>query len=279
MSCPALHDTVQHVGDSRDFIETFAKGLAVIQAFSETSPALTITDVAQRTGLSRAAARRFLLTLETLGFAERLDGRTFTLTARVLLLGNAYLSSMPMWRFAEPVLSQMVEDIGETCSISVLDGTEVVYVLRIPVHRILDRISTIGSRLPAYCTSMGRLLLAYLPDAALDTYFVRTPLLPYTARTLTDEGALRASLLMIRRQGYAWLNGEMSVNLNGLAVPIYDRHGRVMAALNVSIRRPDVDPDHLLRTIVPYMRRAAQQISSSTMIACGQLEQASASAL
>lgn len=275
MSCPALHDSVQLAAGSRDFVETFAKGLAVIQAFSETSPALTVSDVAQRTGLSRAAARRFLLTLETLGFAQRLDGRTFALTARVLQLGNAYLSSMPMWQFAEPVLSQIVEDIGETCSISVLDDTEVVYVLRIPVHRILDRISTVGSRLPAYCTSMGRLLLAHLPPILIDAYFERTPLLPYTARTVTDEQALRTQFQTIRRQGYAWLKGEMSLDLNGLAVPIHDRHGRVMAALNVSIRRPDVDPEHLLHTIVPYMRRAAQQISSSTMIASGRLQRSS----
>lgn len=253
-------------GCPRDFIAAFGKGLAVIQAFSESTPALTLSGVAQRTGLTRATARRFLLTLESLGFAERLDGKLFVLTPRVLLLGHAYLSSMPMWRFAEPVLERLVEDIGETCSLSVLDGTEVVYVLRIPVHRVLNRISTVGSRLPAYCTSMGRLLLSSLPEDKLDAYLAQTAFIGYTDKTVADPLALRRHLALVRRTGYAWVSGEMEEHINGLAVPVHDANGKVIAALNVSVRRPEVDAEAFLRRTLPTLRRAAQRLSNSMIV-------------
>lgn len=268
-SGPALTFTESRVSpqsEAREFVTTFANGLAVIQAFSDEFPALTLSEVAQRTGLTRASARRYLHTLETLGFAERGANRTFVLSPKVLTLGHAYLTSMPMWRFAEPVLEQLVEQLGETCSLSMLDDVDVIYVLRIPVRRILDRISTVGSRLPAYCTSMGRLLLAALSDRELDHYLETTTRIPYTDKTLVHADDLRAHLEQVRRLGYAWVSGEVAEHISGLAVPVYDKNARVIAALTVSVRRTHIDSVAFIQRTLPALRKAANRLSSSMIV-------------
>lgn len=249
---------------SRDLISGFANGLKVIQAFSDEAPKLTLGDVARRTGLSRASARRLLLTLVSQGFAERIEqDRYFVLTPKVLLLGNAYLSSNPMWRFAEPVLEQLVRAIGETCSLSVLDGHDAVYVLRIPVRRVQDRVSTVGSRLPAYCTSMGRMLLAMLPEPTLDRYLEEARLVPYNATTVVDKARLRGALETIREEGHAWVAGEVQEGVQGLAVPVFDAQGRAIAALTVSVNQPGMDGPAFIRRALPELKRAATRLSSS----------------
>jgi len=250
----------------RDLISAFAKGLAVIQAFSDKAPELTLTAVAQRAGITRASARRLLLTLVDQGFAERVDDRLFSLTPKVLLLGNAYLSSMPMWRFAEPVLEELVGDIGETCSLSVLDGNEVVYVLRIPVRRVMDRVSTVGTHLPAYCTSMGRLLLAWLPEARLERYFTEVTLEPHTAATIVSRRGLESALREVRQLGYAWVSGEMEADIKGLAVPVCDSRGNAIAALAVSVNRTGVERAAFVRRTLPGLKRAAARLSSSMLV-------------
>lgn len=253
---------------SRDYISGFANGLKVIQAFSDEAPRLTLGDVAKRTGLTRASARRLLLTLVSQGFAERIEqDKYFVLTPKVLLLGNAYLSSNPMWRFAEPVLEQLVRAIGETCSLSVLDKHDAVYVLRIPVRRVQDRVSTVGSRLPAYCTSMGRMLLAALPGPTLDRYMEEVRLVPYNAATLVDKSRLRSELETIRKEGYAWVAGEVQEGVQGLAVPVFGAQGRPIAALAVSINQPGLDGPAFIRRVLPEVKRAASRLSSSIVMA------------
>lgn len=146
-------------GDS--YVRSFARGLEVIRSFSQKAPTQTLSEVAQRTGLTRAGARRILLTLQALGYVDS-DGRQFRLTPRILDLGFAYLSSMPFWSLAEPEMESLADEIGESCSAAVLEGTDVVYVLRVHTHKIMRTSLGVGSRLPAYCTALGRVLLAGL---------------------------------------------------------------------------------------------------------------------
>ena len=251
---------------ARHFIGAFGKGLAVIRAFGEGYAMLTLSQVAERTGLTRAGARRYLLTLEALGYAAQ-DGRHFHLTPKVLSLGYAYLSSMPLWSFAEPILERLVEDLNETCSLSVLDDTEIVYVLRIPVHRILSTGVTVGSRLPAYCNSMGRVLLGGLNEAQLEGYFERVELKALTSRTVTQAAKLRRIIATDRVQGYSWVSGEMQEHIAGLSVPVLDPRGRIIAAINASVNRPDVAEKALIARTLPRLKRAAQQMGASVAIA------------
>jgi IclR family pca regulon transcriptional regulator len=253
------------VQPARHFIGAMAKGLAVIRAFGEGYAVLTLSQVAERTGLTRAGARRYLLTLQELGYAGQ-EGRSFFLTPKVLSLGYAYLSSMPLWSFAAPILERLVEDIGETCSLSVLDDTELVYVLRIPVHRILDAGVNVGTRLPTYCNSMGRVLLGGLNESQLEDYFSRVELKPFTSRTVTDPAKLRRIIAADRAKGHSWASGEMQEHITGLSVPVLDPQGRVVAALNVSVNKPDVSEKTLMARTLPRLKRAAQQMSASVAI-------------
>lgn len=253
-------------GRERHFINGLAKGLAVIQAFNDEARALTLSEAAARTGLTRAAARRILMTLEDLGFAARHGERHFVLTPRVLSLGYAYLTSMPLWSFAEPVLESLVEELGETCSIGVLDGTELVYVVRIPVHRTLSQGVTIGSRFPLHCHSAGRILLTGLTPVQLDAYFAHAQLRAYTARTITDAPRLRRAIADTARKGYAWVQGEMEEPISGLSVPIYQPDGHVLAALNVSFTRNNATEASAQRTMLPKVRRAAERLNASLSV-------------
>jgi IclR family pca regulon transcriptional regulator len=175
---------------SSEYVQSFARGLAVIRAFGPGAKTMTLTEVAQKTGLTRAGARRILLTLQTLGYVA-LEGRSFSLTPRVLDLGYSYLSSMPLWDVAQPIMEDLVDRVHESVSASVLDGSEIVYVLRVPTHRIMTIGLSIGSRLPAYCTSMGRVLLGALPEEELDRTLSGTKLAALTRHTVTDPKQLR----------------------------------------------------------------------------------------
>ncbi|NYT25098.1 helix-turn-helix domain-containing protein [Alcaligenaceae bacterium] len=248
---------------TRYFVGAFAKGLTVIRAFGEGATSLTLSEVAARTGMTRAGARRFLLTLEDLGYVRRENERYFCLTPKVLSLGYAYLSSLPLWSFAEPVLETLVEEVGETSSIVVLDDVEIVYVWRVAVHRILSQDTTIGTRRPAYCNSMGRVLLSSLNESQLKHYFSHTQLRPYTKSTITDEKLLREELERVRVQRYAWVQGEMEPHISGLSVPVFDADNRVCAALNVSFNRLPLDRDHIVQTVLPRLSAAAQRLTSS----------------
>ncbi|OZI38087.1 IclR family transcriptional regulator [Bordetella genomosp. 10] len=247
------------------FINSLAKGLAVIQAFNNEARALTLSEAAARTGLTRAAARRVLLTLVELGFASRHGDRHFALTPRVLALGYAYLSSMPLWSFAEPVLEGLVADLGETCSIAAMDGHQLIYVVRIPVHRTLVQDVSIGSRIPLYCHSAGRVLLSGYTPEQLDDYLAQANLLPLTRYTNTDRASLRAIVGDVRRRGYAWTSGEVEEGTCGLSVPIFQQ-GRLIAALNVSRMSAKAAEEDWLTRYLPSLKRAAAQLSSALSV-------------
>ncbi len=243
------------------FVQSLERGLAVIRAFSPEEPELTLSDVARRTGLTRAAARRFLLTLGDLGYV-RSDGKRFTLTPRVLELGYAYLSSLSLPEIAEPHLERLAAEVRESSSVSVLDGDEIVYVGRVPTSRIMRVSINVGTRFPAYATSMGRVLLAALTEAELDAYLARAELEPLTARTLTDAGALRAELDRIRAQGWALVDQELEEGLRSVAAPVRGREGTVVAAVNVSAHASRASREAVRKTLLPPLLATAARIES-----------------
>jgi len=243
-----------------NYVQSFARGLSVIRSFSSSAPSQTLSDVARHTGLTRAGARRILLTLAQLGYVEA-EGRQFRLTPRILDLGFAYLSSLPLWNLAEPVMEALVEEVKESCSAAVLDGADIVYVLRVPTHKIMSINLGTGSRLPATCTSMGRVLLAGLPQEDCRQRLQAAPRQAFTARTLTAPEALEAAIVDVRRQGWCLVDQELEDGLVSLAAPIVDRAGRTIAALNISGQTHRTPPALLQAQFLPLLRNAAQQIS------------------
>lgn len=242
-----------------DFVQSLERGLAVIKAFGPDRSRLTLTEVAQATGLARAVARRFLLTLADLGYV-RTDGREFSLRPRVLELGYAYLSGLSLTEIALPHVEELVSRVRESSSISVLDGNEIVYVVRVPTSRIMTVTIAIGTRFPAYCTSMGRVLLAAKSGEELDRYMADVDLVAHTRNTVTDPRRLREVLAEVRRLGYALVKQELEDGLASIAVPIRDGSGAVVAAMNVSANALRVDPASLVRDVLPLLREAAAQI-------------------
>lgn len=245
-------------GDS--YVQSFARGLSVIRSFSASAPSQTLTEVAHRTGLTRAGARRILLTLETLGYVEA-QGRQFRLTPKILDLGFAYLSSLPLWNLAEPAMEALVGELKESCSAAVLDGTDIVYVLRIPTRKIMSINLGIGSRLPAWCTSLGRMLLAGLGDAEVEAKLRASRIERHTAHTVTDLAQLKAQVAQARAQGWCLVNQELEEGLVSLAAPIVDRSGRTLAAINVSGQANRTPPEEMLRRFLPRLQQAAAEIS------------------
>lgn len=242
-------------------VQSLARGLAVIRAFDADHPELTLSDVARLTGLTRAAARRFLLTLVDLGYV-RTDGRLFSLTARVLQLGYAYLSSMSLAEVAQPHLERLSAEVHESSSVSVLDGGDVVYVARVAVSRIMTVAITVGTRFPAYATSMGHVLLSGLSDDALKSTVDTTNLVRLTARTITEPAALLAEIAAVRQQGWALVDQELEDGIRSVAVPIHDRTGRVVAAMNVSTHAARTTTATVRTTILPTLRAAAARIEA-----------------
>jgi IclR family pca regulon transcriptional regulator len=216
-----------------DFVQSLERGLAVVRVFDAEHRELGLSEVARAAGLTRAAARRFLLTLVKLGYMNFSDGR-FSLTPRVLELGYAYLSSLTLPEVAQPHMEVLVAKVNESSSVSVLDGTEIVYVARVPTRRIMSITLSVGTRLPAYATSMGRVLLAGLPDEQLQERLKRIEVKPLTPYTVKDKPALRKLLAAVRLQGYAAVDQELEEGLRSLAVPIRNASGDVVAALTLS---------------------------------------------
>lgn len=210
---------------SDSYVQSFARGLSVIRAFNAERPAQTLSEVAEATGLTRAGARRILLTLVSLGYVS-FEGRLFRLTPKILDLGFAYLTSMPFWNLAEPVMEELVQTVHESCSASVLDGTEIVYVLRVPTQKIIALNLSVGSRLPAFCTSMGRVLLSGLPEERLDIVLRESDRRARTQRTVTDVDALKAIVAGVRQQGWALVDQELEEGLISLSTPIRNRGRR-----------------------------------------------------
>lgn len=244
-----------------DFVQSLSRGLDVIRAFGPDHQKMTLSEVARTTELSRAAARRFLLTLAALGYV-RTDGRSFSLTPRVLELGYAYLSALSLTEVAQPHVEDLVERVHESSSVAVLDEDDVVYVVRVPTHRIMTVSISVGTRFPAYATSMGRVLLANLPGEQLDRYLSRVVLASLTKRTVTDPAKFRRILEQVRAQGFVTTDQELEHGLRSAAAPIHDRAGTVVAAINTSVQAPRVTMEQLRRDLVPEVVATARAIET-----------------
>ena len=248
--------------DSEAFVRTFARGLKVIEVLGQVPGGQTLAQVADGVALPRTVVRRFLLTLIDLSFV-RTDGKRYWLTPRVLRLGLSYLSSLPYWHDAQPALEELRARIGQSCALSVLDGEELVYVQRQHAKRILPMSPSLGSRLPAHAVSMGRVLLAGLSDEELVGYLDAAKLLRLTSATVTDRGRLHEAILAARAQGWAWVEGELDESICGLAVPVRDRSGATMAALNVSLPAGEYTQQAASAQFLPELRNTAARLRAS----------------
>jgi len=258
-AAPLASKLDQFSGDP-NFMTSLARGLLVIQAFSQQSLHLSISQLSKRTGLSRASVRRCLHTLSKLGFAGTDDGRNFSLRPRVLALGHSYLSSMPLATVAQPVLEHLSHILHESCSIALLDGVDIIYVARANVTRIMAIDLGVGTRLPAFCTSIGRVLLANLPPEEMEALLSRVEFTRYTDRTVTSVDKLRQVLLAVRRDGYAIVDQELELGLRSMAVPVQNPMGRVVAAMNVGAHGQRVSVQDMQTRFLPYLRAAAQEL-------------------
>jgi IclR family transcriptional regulator, pca regulon regulatory protein len=243
------------------FVQSLERGLAVVRAFSADAPELTLSDVARRTGLTRAAARRFLLTLVDLHYVHT-DGHVFWLSPRVLELGYAYLSSLSLPEVAEPHLERLVAHVHESSSVSVLDGEDVVYVARAAVSRIMTVSINVGTRFPAHAASMGRVLLAGLPEAELERRLAEIRFEPRTPRAIADMASLRAELGRVREQGFALVDQELELGLRSIAVAIRDRAGTPVAAMNLSTHAARRSIDAMRRELLPPLRETAARVEA-----------------
>jgi IclR family transcriptional regulator, pca regulon regulatory protein len=240
----------------RSYVESLARGLKVMRAFREQSDRLTLADVSRLTGLSRATVRRSLLTLEALGYAVS-SGRYFSLSPQVLTLAQAYLSSSPVPRVAQSFLERVSEQLGESCSLSILHHDEVIYIARSTRKRIGSLHRDVGTHLPAHCTSMGRVLLAALSDKELDAFLAKAHLESFTRYTITDKNELRAVLEKVKRNNYCVVDEELEIDLRTLAIPIQNASGRVIAAMNVGARASQTNRKQILDVFLPVLRDAA----------------------
>ena len=256
---PPLASLDEFHGDP-NFMMSLARGLLVIQAFSERRLQLSISQLSKRTTLSRASVRRCLHTLSKLGFAGTDDGRSFYLRPRVLALGHSYLSSMPLATAAQPILEHLSQILHESCSIALLDGTEIVYVARAHVTRIMAIDLGVGTRLPAFCTSMGRVLLANLPANELESVLPKIEFKRFTDRTVTSVEKLRQVLAAVKREGHAIIDQELELGLRSMAVPVRNPAGRVVAAINVGAHGQRVSIQDMRTRFLPYLRAAAQEL-------------------
>jgi len=248
-------------GDS-EYVQTLARGLSVIRAFGPNHQRMTLTEVGRRTDLTRAAARRFLLTLRQLGYVKSDDGKFFSLQPQVLDLGYAYLSSTPWWEVAQRYMEEVSASVEESCSAAVLDGKDVVYVARVATRRIMTMTIGIGIHLPAYATSMGRVLLAYQDKEWLDEYFDAADFKPYTDRTVVEKVTLRALLETTRQQGYCIVDQELEYGLRSIAVPLFDRQGKCQAAINVGAHVTRVSKARLTNAVLPILQEASKKITA-----------------
>jgi IclR family pca regulon transcriptional regulator len=242
--------------ESDELVGSFEKGLRVIRAFDSEHASMSLSDVAKRTELSRATARRFLLTLVALGYAELRDKR-FSLRPRVLELGFAYLRSLGLPEVLTPHLRRVSESLDESSSAAVLDAVDVVYIARVPTRRILSVDLGVGARLPAPHSALGRVLLASLSPSACESLLKEVVLTPHTRRSVTSRRELRQILDDVAHSGFCIIDQELEEGLRSLAVPVVDKRGRVVAAMNVSCQANRVALDVIKRTFLPVLREAA----------------------
>jgi IclR family pca regulon transcriptional regulator len=246
---------------SGQYVQSLARGLSVIRAFDSEHSEMTLSDIARRTGLTRATSRRFLLTLVELGYVKT-DDRLFTLTAKVLELGFSYLSALTLPEIAQPHLEFLAATIHESTSASVLDGADIVYVARVPTRRIMSVRINIGTRFPAYATSMGRVLLSTFGPDELDAHLANPDFQSLTSHTITSKSALEKELAKVRKQGWALVDQELEVGLRSIAVPIKHASGTIIAAINVSTTATSHTLESIQEKLLPPLQLAAERISN-----------------
>lgn len=250
-------------GESELFVRTFARGLRVIEVMGESTGRLNIAQISETAELPRTVVRRLLLTLIELGFVKT-DEKSYWLTPKVLRLGMTYLYTLPFWRRSQLELEELGTHIKQSCAISVLDQPDIVYIQRFHSKRILSMSPAIGSRLPAHVVSMGRVMLSGLTDEQLDQYLAKTDLRRLTSRTLVDIDELKRQIVAVRQQGFAWVDGEYDDAICGLAVPVRDREGQVIAALNVSMVSGEFDEKQAIKNFFSPLKLTASRLRADS---------------
>lgn len=254
---------------SRDYVQSLARGLSVLNTFDHDTPQMNLSQVAERTGLTRAAARRLLLTLQHLGYV-RAEGRNFFLSPKVLKLGYSYLDSLNLTDITQPIVEDLSRNLNESCSLAVLDGHDIVYVVRVPVRRIMTVSLGVGARLPAFCASLGRVLLSQLSTAELKQWLSELTPEKYTPHTVVAKEKLRDIIVKTKIAGFCFVDQELELSLCSLAVPVRDLKGRVIAALNISTPyRPDIHSyveKHLLPELLASASKIERAINKSGLV-------------
>jgi len=246
--------------DNRDYVTSLERGLAVLSCFDKNRCKLSLSEVARHTGFARATARRFLHTLHALGYVET-DGKFFWLSPKVLNLGFAYLSSQPLVELIQPYIREVSDNTCESCSVSVLDLPDIVYVARSLTQQIMSVSLHIGTRLPAISTSMGRVLLAALSDTEVESFINSSNIEKYTKHTLTDNTSILHEVKLARNQGYSLVNQELEIGLCSVSVPILNKDGKAVAAINISSQPQKMDKKRLKNDLIPNLQAAARKIS------------------
>jgi IclR family pca regulon transcriptional regulator len=245
--------------ESDSFVRSFARGLRVIEVMGQGSDLHTVASVAAGTGLPRTVVRRILMTLTELGFTAT-DGKNFRLTPKILSLGMSYLTSLPFWGIAQSVLEDLCAEVKESVALSVFDGSNMLIVLRVPSRKVMSLRVGVGTRLPAYATSSGRVLLAGLGDEALEQHLATLAIRRFTAKTPATADAIRDTVLAAREQGCAWADAEFDPAICGLAVPVRDAAGNVAAAVNVNLLSGEMTQAKAMRQYLRPLRAAAEQL-------------------
>lgn len=259
---PAPNEEIASFTGDPNFMTSLARGLAVVRGFSHEQQRLSIAQLSAKTGIPRAAVRRVLYTLGKLGYVASDDGRRFVLQPRLLSLGHAYLSSTPLVTIAQPSLDQVSDAVGESCSLAILEGDDILYVARSVTSRIISITLNVGSRLPAYCTSIGLVLLAALPEKELDAYLKRVQIKRFTPHTPSSAAALRTLLMEVRGNGYAVADQQMEIGVVSVAVPVRDLAGRVVAGINVIGQTGRTSAHVLIERSIAPLTSAAHGLSA-----------------
>lgn len=245
--------------DAPDIVGSLSKGLKVLEILASAPDGMRLTEVANAANLTRAGARRLMLTFVAEGWVLQ-EGRQFLLSAKLLTVVRNWLGKTPLWRHAVPILRAVSQSVGESCSVSVPQGEDIVYVARVVGSSILAESLDIGARLPAHCTSMGRVLLSELDDAELARFLRQITIRARTPRTVTDPDRLAACVAEVRRNGYAIVDEELELGLRSIAVPVRARSGRIVAAVNVSTQTGRHSCEEMRRLFLPHLRWAAERI-------------------
>jgi IclR family pca regulon transcriptional regulator len=243
-----------------DFVNALARGLSVITSFGQDAEMQTLSEIATKTNLSRGTARRFLLTLESLGYV-RSQGKAFKLGPKTLNLGYAYLSSLPLWKTAQPIMKEVVSELDESCALGVLDDHDIVYIARLPPKHLSFLPTNLGTRMPAHVNAMGQVLLAQFSPDELDRYFANATFDKITRYTPTSEDAIRKVLARVARERYALSDQQLALGLRSIAVPVPVKSGRIEVAMNVSAEDHRIGRRDLVRRALPVLRRAADQLA------------------